>query len=138
MQSITAAAKAFFTACEAGKGWKECAAYCAQNATFASQAEPLAEVRTLEQYTNWMQGLLTVLTDGSYEVKSFATDSERNNVCVYAVFTGTHLAGGPCPPTGKTTRTDYVYVMQFESGKIVHMIKIWHSGLALQELGWAL
>jgi len=112
-------------------------AYCTPDATFSAQAEPLSEVGTLQQYTDWMQGLLAVLTDGTYEVKSFATDAERNNVSAYGVFTGTHLAGGPCAPTGKTTRTDYVYVTQFEGGKIVHMTKIWHSGLALKELGWS-
>jgi hypothetical protein len=84
-----------------------------------------------------MQRLLTVLTDGHYEVKSFAVDDERDNVSVYGIFIGTHLAGGPCPPTGKTTRSDYVYVMQFAGEKIVHMTKIWNSGLALKELGWA-
>ena len=137
MTPITETAKAFFAACEAGKGWDACGAYCAPDATFAAQAEPLSEVRTLQQYTDWMKGLMTVLTDGSYEVKSFATDFDRNNVCAYGVFTGTHLEGGPCPPTGKTTKTDYVYVMQFAGGKITHMTKIWHSGLALKELGWA-
>ena len=137
MSSITEVARAFFDACETGKGWGACSLYCTPNATFAAQAEPLRDVRTLEQYTDWMKGLLTVLTDGSYKVKSFATDTERNNVCAYGVFTGTHLAGGPCPPTGNTTRTDYVYVMQFQVGKITHMTKIWNSGLALKELGWA-
>jgi ketosteroid isomerase-like protein len=135
--TITQTAKAFFEACEAGKGWSACKTYCSPDATFDAQAEPLADVKTLEQYTDWMKGLMTVLTDATYEVKSFATDTERNNVCAYAVFTGTHLAGGPVPPTGKSTRTDYVYVMQFGSEKIVHMTKIWHSGLALKELGWA-
>ena len=137
MSAITVTAKAFFDACETGKGWDVCQAWCTPNATFAAQAEPLAEVKTLQQYTDWMKGLLTVLTDGSYQVKSFAADAERNNVCAYGVFTGTHLAGGPVPPTGKTTRTDYVYVMQFEGGKIAHMTKIWNAGLALKELGWA-
>ena len=136
MSAITESAKAFFAACETGKGWEACSAYCTPDATFSAQAEPLIDVKTLRQYTDWMKGLLTVLTDGSYEVKSFATDDGRNNVCAYGVFTGTHLAGGPRPPTGKTTKTDYVYVMQFEGGKIVHMTKIWHSGLALKELGW--
>ena len=28
-------------------------------------------------------------------------------------------------------------MMQFESGKIAHMTKIWNAGLALKELGWA-
>ena len=137
MASITELAQAFFEACEAGKGWSGCRAYCTPDATFAAQAEPLADIKTLEQYTEWMKGLMTVLTDGSYVVKSFATDAERQNVCAYGVFSGTHLAGGPVPPTGKTVHTDYVYVMQFEGGKIVHMTKIWHSGLALKQLGWA-
>jgi len=135
--SITETAKSFFTACESGQGWDACSPYCAPDATFAAQAEPLAAITTLQAYTDWMQGLMTVLTDGSYEIKSFATDLERNNVSAYGIFTGTHLAGGPCPPTGKTTKTDYVYVMQFADGKIAHMTKIWNAGLALRELGWA-
>jgi len=27
-------------------------------------------------------------------------------------------------------------VMQFKGDKINHMTKIWHSGLAMKELGW--
>jgi ketosteroid isomerase-like protein len=136
MATITDTARAFFDACETGKGWNVCRAYCSPDATFAAQAEPLADVTTLQQYTDWMQGLMKVLTDASYQVKSFATDTERKNVCAYGVFTGTHLAGGPCPPTGKTISTDYVYVMQFDGDQIVHLTKIWHSGLALKALGW--
>jgi hypothetical protein len=109
MAPITETAKAFFDACETGRGWEACQAYCSPDATFAAQAEPLADVKTLEQYTDWMKGLMTVLTDATYEVKSFATDKERNSVCAYAVFSGTHLAGGPVPPTGKSTSSDYVY-----------------------------
>ncbi len=137
MASITETAAAFFAACEAGKGWAACRAYCSADASFAAQAEPLAELTTLAEYTDWMQGIMTVLTDGTYQVRSFATDSERHNVCAYGVFSGTHLAGGPVPPTGKAMQTDYVYVMQFDGDKIVHMTKIWHSGLALKALGWA-
>ena len=136
MSAITDSARAFFDACETGKGWDVCASWCAPNATFAAQAEPLAGIRTLEDYTNWMRDLLKVLTDGRYAVTSFATDAERDIVAVYGVFTGTHLAGGPCPPTGKTTVTDYVYVMQFDGGTIAHMTKIWNAGLALKQLGW--
>ena len=138
MSSIANVAQDFFTACETGKGWEVCRAYCSPTATFAAQAEPLLDVKTLEQYTDWMKGLMTVLPDARYEVKSFATDATRNNVAAYCVFHATHTgAGGPVPPTGKSTITDYVYVMQFDGDKIVHMTKIWHSGLALKELGWA-
>jgi predicted ester cyclase len=138
MASIAEVAKEFFEACEAGKGWEVCRQYCKPDATFSAQAEPLADVRNLQQYTEWMKGLLTVIPDGRYELKSFATDDQRQNVSAYGVFLGTHTGpGGPCPPTGKSVKTDYVYVMEFDKDKIRHMTKIWHSGLAVKELGWA-
>lgn len=124
MASITSVAEAFFAACETGKGWDVCRAYCAPNATFQAQAEPLFEVKTLAQYTDWMKGIMTVLPDAHYEVKSFATDAARNNVAAYGIFHGTHTGqGGPVPPTGRHTSTDYGYVMQFEGDKIIHMTK---------------
>ncbi len=137
MSSITETASKFFKACEEGKGWNECKNYCTDSATFSAQAEPLADVRTLEQYTEWMKGLLTFLSDTGYELKSFATDNERKSVTAYAVFSGTHTGqGGPCPPTGKSTKTDYVYVMEFDGDRIRHMTKIWNAGLAMKALGW--
>jgi len=137
MSSMAPIAKKFFEACETGKGWAVCKEWCAPNATFSAQAEPLADVHTLQQYTDWMKGLLTFIPDGRYDLKSFATDEERNNVSAYGVFVGTHTGqGGPCPPTKKSVKTDYVYVMYFDADKIKHMQKIWHAGLAMKELGW--
>jgi len=137
MAAMTDTAMAFFEACETGKGWQACAPFCTPNASFSSQAEPLAEMTTLEEYTNWMQGLLTILKDGCYELKAFATDEARGSVTAYGIFTGTHNdEGGPVPPTGKRAESDYVYVMDFEGDKIRHMVKIWHSGWALNQLGW--
>ena len=130
-------ARAFFEACETGKGWPTCRPHCAPDATFAAQADALAGVQTLEQYTEWMKGILSVLTDGTYELHAFAEDQERGQVSAFATFVGTHKSGGPVPPTGKTTRTDYVYAMRFRDGKIAHMTKIWNDGYALKELGWA-
>jgi len=136
--SITEVAQAFFDACETGKGWQVCRAYCTPDATFSAQAEPLLDLKTLEQYTDWMKAIGAVLPDAYYEVKSFATDSARNNVAAYGIFHATHTGeGGPVPPTGKHVSTDYVYVMQFQGGKIAHMTKIWNAGLALKQLGWA-
>jgi predicted ester cyclase len=136
--TITATARAFFDAVETGKGWEGSSAYCHPNATFAAQAEPLADVTTLEAYADWMKALLVFVPDGRYDLKSFAVDEERDKVCAYAVFSGTHSAeGGPLPPTGKSTHSDYVYVMEFEDGKIRHMTKIWNAGWAMKELGWA-
>ena len=136
--SITAVAEAFFAACDAGQGWERCRAYCTPEATFSAQAEPLLGVKTLAEYTDWMKRLMTVLHDGRYELKSLATDATRNNVVAYGVFDATHTGpGGPVPPTGRHTSTDYVYVMQFEGDKIAHMTKVWNAGLALKDLGWA-
>jgi steroid delta-isomerase-like uncharacterized protein len=136
--TITDTAKAFFDACDKGEGWEACSPYCHADAGFSAQAEPLAEISTLKDYADWMKGVAGLLPDARYEVKSFATDPERNNVSAYAVFSGTHTGeGGPVPPTGKSMSTDYVYVMDFEDGKIRHLTKIWNSGLAMRDLGWA-
>jgi predicted ester cyclase len=136
--SISTIAEAFFTACETGQGWAACRAYCTPDATFAAQAEPLLGVNTLEQYTDWMKAIAAVLPDAHYDIKSFAVDPVRKNVAAYAVFHGTHTGeGGPVPPTGRSTSTDYVYVMQFDGDKISHVTKIWHSGMAMKQLGWA-
>ena len=124
MANITAVARQFFEACEAGKGWDVCQAYCTPNARFSAQAEPLEDTHTLQDYCEWMKGLLTFMPNGRYALKSFATDEERRNVCAYGVFHAAHTGtGGPCPPTGKSTTTDYVYVMQFEGDRIRHMTK---------------
>ena len=114
MGSMVETAKEFFIACETGKGWEGCKAFCAPDATFTAQAEPLSGVKTLAEYADWMKGIFTPLPNASYEIKSFAEDAERHNVSAYAVFTATNTGpGGPGAPTGKTTRSDYVYVMQF-------------------------
>jgi hypothetical protein len=106
MTSLAEIAEKFFVACETGKGWDGCKCYCTPNATFSAQAEPLADVKTLKQYCDWMKGLLGPIPDGRYELISFATDEKRRNVSAYAIFYGTHSGeGGPVPPTNKRRTT---------------------------------
>jgi predicted ester cyclase len=137
MTSIRDTAELFFDACETGKGWKQCEQYCQPGATFAAQVDALDGVETLEAYTEWMKWLLTQLPDGNAEVRSFAVDESRNNVAAFGVFRGTHTGeGGPVPPTGQSAEADYVYVMDFDGGKIRHMTKIWNDGITLRQLGW--
>lgn len=131
-------AKLFFEACETGKGWEDCKAYCLPEATFSSQTGALAEINTLEGYTEWMKDLFTPIPDGHYELKSFAEDKERNSITAFAVFHGTQTGpGGPGEPTGKKIAADYVYAMEFDGDKIRHMTKIWNDTISLQQLGWA-
>jgi len=90
MSSIAEVAHTFFEACETGKGWAGCKIHCHPDATFSSQAEPIADINTLEGYCDWMTGLLTITPDGSYEIKAFSTDDNRNSVSAFGVFSATH------------------------------------------------
>jgi predicted ester cyclase len=131
-------AKAFFEACETGQGWATCEGFCHPDATFACQADTLAETMTLAAYAEWMKGLLTPVPDGRYVLTAFAADEARSTVVATAEFHGTQTGeGGPVPPTGKSVVSDYAYVMKFEGAKIRHMTKIWNDVHALRGLGWA-
>lgn len=138
MNDILGQAKLFMDACDTGKGWEGCEAYCHPDATFSAQAGVLADLDSLEGYTEWAKNLLTPVPDGRYELRFLAADEERDCVAAYAVFHGTQTGpGGPGEPTGKTITTEYVYAMQFEGGRIRHMTKIWNDTISLQQLGWA-
>ena len=138
MSNILERATLFFEACETGQGWQGCRDYCRADATFACQADALADVSSLEGYCEWMKNLLTPIPDGRYELKFLAEDEARQCVSAFAVFHGTQTGpGGPGEPTGKTVASDYVYAMQFDGENISHMTKIWNDGIALRELGWA-
>ncbi len=135
--AIKATAEQFFEACETGQGWEGCRPFCHEGATFSAQTDALAEVRTLEAYTDWMKGIYGPLPDARYEVRSFAVDEERHNVAAYGIFRATHTGeGGPVAPTGKTVESDYVYVMDFDGDRIRHLTKIWNDGISLKQLGW--
>jgi hypothetical protein len=54
-EAITETAWAFFAACETGKGWAGCSRYCRPDASFTAQAEPIADLHTLEEYAEWME-----------------------------------------------------------------------------------
>jgi predicted ester cyclase len=137
MGSIKETAERFFEACETGKGWEGCKQYCDPGATFSAQADALTAVNTLRAYTDWMQSLFTPVPDGRYELRSLAVDEDRKHVLAYAVFHGTHTGpGGPTPPTGKSVAADYVYVMEFEGGRIRHMTKIWNDAISMKQMGW--
>lgn len=138
MGDMRETARQFVDACDGGQGWEGCKAYCHEGASFAVQAPALAEIDSLEGYTEWAKWLLTPLPDGKHEFRSLAVDEERGSVTAYLIFRGTNTGeGGPMPPTGKSAASDYVYNMEFEDGKIRHLTKIWNDGTALADLGWA-
>lgn len=138
MTRIEQTAGSFFEACETGKGWDGCGQYCRPGATFSAQTGALTGVTTVEEYTDWMKGLLRIAPDGTAEVRAFGVDDARSSVAIYGVFRGTHTGeGGPVPPTGKQVEADYVYVLEFEGDQVRHLTKIWNDTVSLQQLGWA-
>ena len=50
MSTNANSAQQFFEACETGKGWEACSAFCHPDATFSSQTAVLADISTLEGY----------------------------------------------------------------------------------------
>lgn len=136
--TISTSARDFFDAIEGGKGWDGCRQWCHPDASFSCQADMLGDVTSVEGYAAWMQGLFTPIPDMYPEIKSLATDTERNSVVIFSVVHGTQTGeGGPIPATGNTVAADYVYVLQFEGDKIRHMTKIWNDNYTLKLLGWA-
>lgn len=127
----------FFDACETGKGWEVCQHYCHPDATFFCQADVLADISTLEDYTEWLKDFFTPVPDGHYDLRAFAIDEERNCVVGFGIFHGTHTGeGGPVPPTGKSVESYYVYIMEFDGDKIQHMTKVFNDAISTRQLGW--
>lgn len=131
-------ATAFLQACDGGEGWAACKPYCHEGAAFTVQAPALDGIDTVEAYAEWAASLASPIPDNACEVRALAVDEERDCVLAYCVFRGTHDGdGGPVPPTGKRTESDYVYALHFADGRIDRMTKIWNDGYALGQLGWA-
>ncbi len=96
MSAIRQIAERFFEACESGKGWDVCQEFCHPDATFSVEAAALADVTTVQAYTDWLKGFYTLVPDARYDLKSFAVDEERHNVTAFAVFHGTHTGETRC------------------------------------------
>ncbi len=107
MSAIKDVAERFFVACEDGKGWDVCKEFCHPDATFSAQAPALAEITTVEGYTDWMKGLYTFLTGARYDLKSFGVDEERGNVTALPCSTErTPAKAGPCLPPARAPRAN--------------------------------
>ena len=143
-------AKAFFESCEKGEGWEACKGYCASNATFRGQGgvfhPPVATEPnlggTLENYVEWMKMIAKDVMPQCYLTDVVSVYDAKTGIAIFSgVFHGTHTKTPEGeklpPPTKKSTASDYVYRMHFDSkGKIDSMIKIWNSEWAAKELGW--
>ena len=124
--NILTTARAFFDACDYGKSWSECERYCHPNATFETEAETLKNVDTLAIYCDWMVDALAMFDENvAVEIKAEAHDQTRDIVLIYAEIRGNVIIW----PEPMFAKTNYVYAIQFDEGKIRHMTKIWELKL---------
>jgi hypothetical protein len=133
-------AQKFFAACETPLGWEGCKTYVASGAPFTAQSEPLADIRTVEAYCEWMKGFGTITAPGAnYTLHTASWDEARRCATFFATYHARHSGpGGPVEPTGKSTDSHYVYVLEMnDAGKVAAMTKIWNAPWAMRELGWA-
>jgi hypothetical protein len=115
----------FFHACESLKGWHVCKDYVAPSAVFEAQCEPLEEVKSVQQYCEWMADLgWDPLAGCSHRLHSCDYDEAKRVAIFFATFTGTRVGdAGSVPPTNRQT-TDYVYLLTMNADdKIEKMYK---------------
>ena len=130
----------FFHTCESAKGWGACSKFVEPNAPFAAQSEPLVDLKTIEEYVNWMTAFCDNIAPGSsYVLHSSSFDEESKTAMFFATYTLRHTGeGGPVPPTNKETNSQYVYIIEMNGeGKVKSMQKVWNAPWAISELGWA-
>lgn len=114
-------AQALFDACEKGRGWEACKQYCTPDAEFKIQAVDalpgphVTDCKTVEDYTNWMAGVVKNFGDkATYKVLSKAVDKDNCAVTFYAVFMG---------------YSDYVYVFNFDKKSEKNSVPSRRSGM---------
>ena len=132
-------AKKFFDACETGQGWAGCGQYVSDGAPFAAQCEPLVDISTVQGYCDWMAAIGNVTLPGAtYDVHASAYDESTRTAIFFATFHAKHTGeGGPVPPTGRETHTDYVYALTMDDDdRVASMRKVWNAPWALREIGW--
>ena len=133
-------ARQFFEACEAPLGWEGCREFVCDNASFVAQSEPLASMKTIQEYCDWMHGFGTVTAAGAtYDLHTSSYDESTRTAVFFATYHARHTGeGGPVAPTNKETHSHYVYVITMNGdGKVEKMTKVWNAPWAMNELGWA-
>jgi hypothetical protein len=119
-------------------GWDSCKHVVEEEATFSAQAGGLTDFKTLKEYADWTEGFATICPNSTFDVNIKMYDEATRTAVFVCTYHATHTGeGGPVEATGKTTNSEYVYVIKMnENDKIINFQKVWNDGFALAELGW--
>jgi hypothetical protein len=120
-------------------GWDSCKDVVEEGATFSAQAGAVADCKTLKEYADWAEGFAKICPNSTFDVNIKMYDEDTRTAVFCCTYHATHTGeGGPVEATGKTTHSDYVYIIKMnEHDKITSFKKVWNDGFALAELGWA-
>eukprot|EP00755_Sulcionema_specki_P020342 Sspe_Gene.71655::Locus_42561_Transcript_1_1_Confidence_1.000_Length_3641::g.71655::m.71655/K15013/ACSBG; long-chain-fatty-acid--CoA ligase ACSBG len=122
---------------ELGKGWSAVKTSCRTGAVFSSESFPLASMRTVEEYAEWMATLAgKTCRDYSFTINSITASSSE--VTVTGTCSGSHTGpGGPVPATKGKMTSAYAFVLTFDqSGKLQHLHKVWDAFAAYSGWRW--
>jgi steroid delta-isomerase-like uncharacterized protein len=106
----------------------------AQNVVRHCQATPAVEVRSLEQFKDFLRQDAAVFPDSIQTPTHILAEGDL--VAVWATYEGTQRGQmGPFPPSGRKMRVDFAAVLRVEGGKIAEMCVTWDNMAALAQLG---
>jgi predicted ester cyclase len=98
------------------------------------QATPGVDVRSLEQFKDFMRQDATVFPDSVQTITHLVAEGDL--VAVWATYEGTQKGPiGPFPPSGRRARFDFGAVFRVENGKIAEWWVTWDNMAILRALG---
>ena len=108
--------------------------YTATDYTRHCQATPGLNVRSLDEFKEFIRQDRLAIPDQQLEVKKLV--AENDHVAFWCVYKG-HQTGqmGPFPPSGKYAELDFSGVHRLENGKIVETWLTWDNLAILGQLG---
>ena len=138
--------KLFLYYLDNGKGYEKCKPYCTDDdddARFDSQCETLKNIKTVEEYANWVCDIVKLFPGFVIDVHNCSFCEENKTVVYAATFHGKHTVGGgadgspAATPTQKEMHTDYTYVVKLNNDdKVESVKKVWNDTWALRQVGW--
>lgn len=99
------------------------------------QATPNLDIRSLEQFKDFLRQDLTVFPDNTQTFTQLI--AEGNMVAAWATYEGTQLGQmGSFPPSGKRVRFDFGAILRVEHGKLAELWITWDNLTILAQLGY--
>jgi steroid delta-isomerase-like uncharacterized protein len=99
-----------------------------------SQATAGVEVRSREQFKEFLRQDLTTFPDAQQEIHTLIAEGDK--VALYLTLTGTQEGpAGPFPATGKKVEVRFLGIMRVENGKVAEIWVEWDNLSILTQLG---